>query len=206
MALQWPETLKVAAKENGGRPKWLPKQTYYGYLKGHRTPPIPTLRKLARRLKVRVGWLIEGEEPMAAAPSLLVVKRHLWQVNGVFADWTPPAPDDDRRAKQAFRAAFGKTRETEYDLLKPIVKLMFGDMLARIMNGYRTAGSEEVHDPAWRGELAGRAFDYFGRRALAIEPRAGFDDKPWTARAWLAAMLEQYPFWESGSMPAKPPF
>jgi hypothetical protein len=167
---------------------------------------VDRLRELARALNVRVEYLVTGEEPRRA-DAWVVVKRYLWQVDGIFEQWSPPSGVESRRAERAFKDAFGRARFKEYERLKPIAHMMVGDIFARIMYCYRSNGHAGlVADAAERGKLARAAVDYYYDRACRIEPRAAFDNTPWSTRAWVNAIASDMERWENGRPPPANPF
>jgi hypothetical protein len=197
--LKWPETLRSAV-EMYGMPKGLPSSTYYAWLSEERQPNIYRLGEVANDLGVRLEYLVTGQGP-ASADAWAVVKRALFQIDGIFEEWDPPVGAEAREAKRLFRAGFNREREALYKRLGPIVQLVFGDMVARIMHCYRTNRRGYVHDPAWRGDLVGRALDYYFNQAGRVDSRAGFDKQPWSTRAWLTAIVADMGRWENGALP-----
>jgi transcriptional regulator with XRE-family HTH domain len=208
--LSWPETLRAALDAQGcgvsevARRGSVGRATIYAYRDGKRRATVPQVVKLARMLGVRPEFLFTGEEPMSA-DGWTAGMRALAQVDGVEADWDRPTTAQTVADAAAFDAAFErdrKGRKVEYRCLSATVRVMFENLLARVMNAYKLAGrGEDVASAAWRGELAGRMLDYYEREA-----GAPYEARPASTRAWLVALAGDMERFEDRPVPEGEPF
>ena len=127
-----------------------------------------------------------------------VRNRALYEVDGIENGWGGPIFGwEMERVEDEFYRGFQKQfGQHQYAALSPTVHVIFGNLLARAMKSYRNLGEERVSDPEWRGKIAGRLLVRCEVLAREVHPSADFDMKPWSTRAWIAAMANEMERWE----------
>ena len=169
------------------------------YRHGKYAPKVETVDKLAEALGVRSEYLLTGKGLMGA-DTWSVGNRALYDVDGILADDQagPTLGEHAKAVKDEFYEGFKRQtiQKTQYLSLSLTVHVIFGNLLARAMNSFRERKNERVSDPKWRGDIAGRLLIICQGRAEKVDPRTGFDQKPWSTRAWIHAMAKEMKEWE----------
>lgn len=167
--------------------------------RGERLPRVDTATDLARALGVRVGWLVAGEGPMFANDYTVQAARGLHEVDGFLGDYEPQSGDSGRVLEE-FREGFERHQYREFGRLSGVVRLVFTNFFARVMGACRENDNPRLHDPAWRGRVAGRAFVEAKDRAQEMAYGAGSDGSSESTQSWVEALGEMMAEWQDGEI------
>lgn len=165
--------------------------------RGERVPRVDTAIALAHSLGVRVGWLVSGEGPMFANDYTVQPARGVHEVDGILSEYDPSGADSGQVLK-GFREGFKRHQVKQFGRLAGVVRLVFTNFFARVMDACRQHDKQRVNDPTWRGRVAGRALLKAKKRAQEKDYDAGFDSCPESTDSWVEALGEMMGEWRDG--------
>ncbi|TFH58984.1 MAG: XRE family transcriptional regulator [Gemmatimonadales bacterium] len=145
-------TRREARKEKG-EPllRKVDRPALYAFLQGRDLPPVDTLGEMADVLRVRLGWLAEGEEPVER--DLPEYPPPIWVVDGHRGPWRRPDVIRRMEARTAFEVVFGG-RSEGFEEADPTVRLIFQLLLARRLARRRNRGDRGPADAVYRADTA----------------------------------------------------
>jgi len=185
----------VAAKAGIGR------QTLNDYVNDRHSPTVRNLHKLAKALDVRSEYLLTGQEPMSP-DTWYVSVRPLYLVTGS-ESWSTPLSGRARlRKRNEFLSGFTERQRLRYESLPDTVRIVFDNLLARILERHRDHQKHErIEDATWRGQMARAALDHCFNKAK-MRGAAWLPEKGQAARStreWLAAIVSEMALWEDSN-------
>jgi hypothetical protein len=155
----------------------------YSFLDGRDIPPADTAAEIADLLGVRLGWLVEGEEPMES--DLAGFPAPIWLVDGQTGPWRRPGPQKRIEARGAFLVHFFR-RCDGYEEAEAPVRTIFKELLARRLTRRRDRGDRGPSNPEYRAKTARSLFLKCFLDVLADLPQGTRVSSPTFTAAFLS--------------------
>ena len=135
------------AREARGEPplRKVDRPALYAFLDGRDVPPLDTVAEMAEMLRVRLGWLAEGEERMEQGlPDGL---PPVWLIDGRNLPLSRLGVSERLQSRRIFQEAF-LGRSEGFHEAEPAVRVVFKELLARRLARRRAKGERATFDPA----------------------------------------------------------